>query len=172
VIAVSPGGLVTITGGKWTSYRKMAEDAVTRAAEVGGLAPRDVKTQSLRLHASPAARSAATARRFAHYGTDAVALEALIARDPALGQPLHPRLAACIAEIVWAARHEMARTVDDVLSRRVRALQLDARAALEAAPVVAEVLARELGKDSSWAAAQVLEFDRIGAGYLPGKSIS
>jgi glycerol-3-phosphate dehydrogenase len=64
----------------------------------------------------------------------------------------------------------MARSVDDVLSRRIRALQLDARAALESAPAVAEVLARELGRDSDWIAAQVREFGRIAAGYLPEHS--
>ena len=161
VIAVSPGGLVTITGGKWTSYRKMAEDAVTQAAEAGGLPARDTKTPALKLHGAPAARSAAPAGRFAQYGTDAVALELLIEREPALGQPLHPRLALCGAEVVWAVSREMARTLDDVLARRSRALPLDARAALEAAPATARLLARELGRDKGWIARQLEEFAAI-----------
>ena len=167
VIAVSPTGLVTITGGKWTSYRKMAEDAVTRAAEVGGLAPRDAKTQTLRLHGAPAARADEASRRFAHYGTDAAALEILIEREPALGAEFHPRLALCGAEVVWAVSREMARTLDDVLARRSRALQLDARAALEIAAPVATLLARELGRDQAWIAAQVDEFKQIADGCLP-----
>jgi glycerol-3-phosphate dehydrogenase len=167
VIAVSPGGLVTITGGKWTSYRKMAEDTVACAAKAGGLTPHPAKTETLRLHGAPAAGGAKTAGRFSCYGTDAAALEKLIEQEPALSRPLHPRLAHCAAEVVWAARHEMARTIDDVLSRRTRALQLDARAALEVAPVVAELLARELGRDRAWVAAQVAEFTAIARICLP-----
>jgi len=167
VIAVSAAGLVTITGGKWTSYRKMAEDAVTRAADAGGLNPREAKTQTLRLHGAPAARSGAVGPRFAHYGTDAAALEILIEREPALGTAFHPRLALCGAEVVWAVSREMARTLDDVLARRSRALQLDARAALEIAAPVAALLARELGRDAAWITAQVAEFTKTAEGYLP-----
>ncbi len=167
VIAVSPSGLLTITGGKWTSYRKMAEDAVTRAAEVGGLSPRAAKTEILPLHGAPTAgRDVGATGRFARYGTEAAALEKLIAEQPLLGRPLHPRLSHWAAEVVWAARHEMARTVDDVLSRRTRALQLDARAAFEAAPEVAELLARELGRDRAWIAEQITDFTVIARGYL------
>ena len=167
VIAVSPSGLVTLTGGKWTSYRKMAEDAVTRAAEVGGLTFRASPTPTLRLFGAPAAGRAAPPRRFAHYGTEAVGLETLIQNEPALGEPLGPSLALCGAEIVWAARHEMARTLDDVLARRTRWLQLDARAALAAAARAAEFLARELGRDQAWIAAQLAEFAALAADHLP-----
>jgi len=199
VIGVSPSGLVTITGGKWTSYRKMAEDAVTRAAEAGRLGSRKPRTDTLPLHGATALDGAgpgATLRSLhsrrslhasdpsahrqshrlqagsfvadlSHYGSDAPALDALIADEPSLGHRLHPRLASCAAEVVWAARHEMARTVDDVLSRRTRALQLDAQAAIEAAPIVADLLARELGRDPAWASAQVAEFSGIARGYLP-----
>ena len=170
VIAVSPGGLVTITGGKWTSYRKMAEDAVTRAAEVGALDQREAKTQALRLHAAPSGRSAATAKRFGRYGTDAAALEILIEREPALGREFHARLALCGAEVVWAVTREMARTLEDMLARRSRALQLDARAALEAAPAVAQLMARELGHDAAWTARQLEEFAAVAKNHLPGES--
>jgi glycerol-3-phosphate dehydrogenase len=167
VIAVSPGGLVTITGGKWTSYRKMAEDAVTRAAEAGVLTPVAARTQTLRLHGAPAAGGARAAGRFAHYGTDAAALEELIESEPALSRALHPRLALCGAEVVWAVRHEMARTLDDMLARRSRALQLDARAALEIAGPVAALLARELGRDQAWITAQQAEFSALAGHHLP-----
>jgi len=169
VIAVSPAGLVTITGGKWTSYRKMAEDAVTRAVEVGGLTFRASPTQAMRLFGAPASSRAVPTHRFAHYGTNAGALEQLIHREPALGVPLLPPLALCGAEVVWAARHEMARTLDDVLSRRTRWLQLDARAALAAAAPTAALLARELGRDQAWIAAQLAEFSALAAGHLPGE---
>jgi glycerol-3-phosphate dehydrogenase len=167
VIAVSSAALVTITGGKWTSYRKMAEDAVTRAAEVGGLTPRSSVTETLHLHGAVSPNDANSDSRFRHYGKDAVALQKLVANEPELGRSLHPRLAACAAEVVWAARHEMARSIDDVLSRRIRALQLDARAAIEAAPVAAELLAGELGRDRAWMAEQIEEFTRIARQYLP-----
>jgi len=167
VIAVSPSGLLTITGGKWTSYRKMAEDAVTRAAEVGGLAPRPATTETLRLYGAPEFGEDIAGHRFAHYGKEAAELEKLTVDEPPLNRPLHPRLASCAAEVAWAARHEMARTVEDVLARRTRALQLDARAALAAAPGVAELLARELGRDRAWIAAQLAEFGAIVRGCLP-----
>jgi len=167
VIAVSPSGLVTITGGKWTSYRKMAEDAVTRASEVGGLEARTCPTQTLRLSGAPAVGRAASRGRFVHYGTNAAALEQLIKSEPALGDALVPSVACCAAEVVWAARHEMARTVDDVLSRRTRWLQLDARAARTLAAPVAELLARELGREQAWIGAQIAEFAALAASHLP-----
>ena len=167
VIAISPAGLVTITGGKWTSYRKMAEDAVTSAAKSGGLDPRAAKTETLPLCGAPLGGAVPPARRFAHYGSEAAALEKLMADEPTLARPLHPRLASCAVEVVWAARYEMARTVDDVLSRRTRALQIDAFAAIEAAPAVAELLARELGRDRAWITTQLAEFSEIARGYLP-----
>jgi len=170
VISVSPSGLVTITGGKWTSYRKMAEDAVTRAAEISGLPSRKTKTETLQLHSAPSSLASGSPRRFACYGNEAASIERLIAEQPQLGQSLHPGLDTTVAEVVWAARYEMARTVDDVLSRRSRALQLDARAAIEAAPLVASVLARELGKDAGWIASQVAEFESMAAHYLPEKT--
>jgi len=172
VIAVSPTGLVTITGGKWTSYRKMAEDAVTRAAEVGGLSPLDAATETLSLHGAVASGEPIVAERFARYGSDATAIEKLIASEPSLGRPLHPRLPTCPAEVLWAVRSEMARTVEDVLSRRTRALQLDARAAIEAAPAVAGLLARELGRDPAWIAAQLLEFTTLARGHLTAENKS
>ena len=164
VIVVSPDGLVTITGGKWTSYRKMGEDTVDRAAESAGLPPLRSNTISLALYGADSGKPP----RFAQYGRDAAELEKLIAADPALGQKLHPMLEVLAVEIVWAARHEMARNVDDALSRRTRALQLNARAAMEAAPQVARLLARELGHTDDWIAQQVEQFRTLAQTYLPG----
>ncbi len=108
------------------------------------------------------------ARRFgalAFYGSDATEIQGLAEADPRMGEPLHPRLAITGAEVQWAARREMARSVDDVLARRTRALLFDAQAATEAAPRVAEILSRELGRDATWAQAQVEAFRAVASGY-------
>ena len=149
-LVVSPAGLVTITGGKWTTYRHMAEDAVDRAAQVGGLPGRPCLTQSLPL------------------GNPGESLLASLEQeDAAWKAPLHPHLPYRLSEVVRAARHEMARTVEDVLSRRTRALLLDARASVEVAPRVASLVAQELGRDAQWEARQVAQFRALAFSYLP-----
>jgi glycerol-3-phosphate dehydrogenase len=95
-----------------------------------------------------------------------VAIRELMNGEPELSQPLANGLPYVGAEVVWAARYEMARTVDDVLSRRTRALFLNARAALEAAPKVASLMARELRYDGSWESNQVAAFEQIAAHFV------
>ncbi|MFN3716205.1 MAG: glycerol-3-phosphate dehydrogenase/oxidase [Thiobacillus sp.] len=146
-------GLVSITGGKWTTYREMAEQTVDLAAQLAGLPARACVTARLRLHGAPA-RPAPANDPLACYGSDAPALRALADANPDLAAPLHPALPLTGAEVVWAARHEMARTALDVLARRTRATLLDARASLDIAPAVARMLARELGHDEAWAVRQ------------------
>ena len=168
-VLVSESGLVSVIGGKWTTYRKMAQDAVDDAIAVGGLAERACVTENLKLHgwldrADPALPRAAHLRA---YGADAAALEAFLNADPTRRELLHPRLPYVMGQVSWAARHEMARTIEDVLARRTRGLLLDARASIEAAPRVARVLAAELGKDAAWEKAQVGSFRELAAGYLP-----
>ncbi len=163
-VRVSNGGLVTIAGGKWTTYRKMAEDTVDVAAAVGGLPSRpsptrDLNIQGFHVHAGKFGR-------LAPLGSDAPEVEALMRSRPGWGEPLHPRLDLTPGEVAWFARFEMARTVDDVLARRSRALLLDARAASEAAPAVADILAGELGRDAAWATAQARSFQELAAGYV------
>ncbi|MGO8969344.1 MAG: glycerol-3-phosphate dehydrogenase/oxidase [Myxococcaceae bacterium] len=164
-VFTSASGLVTIVGGKWTTYRKMAEDVITRAGEVAGLDAVPSRTAELRLHGAPEA--AATSEvgvptgPLASYGTEASGVRALAASHPELSGLLHPRLPYLRAEVAWGARHEMARTVEDVLARRTRALLLDARASLECAPVVARLLARELGRDEAWQSSQVAAYRRL-----------
>ena len=162
-LRVSPRGLVTVTGGKWTTYRQMAEDAVDRAADVAGLDARPPATKDLRLHGFHESADAFGPLR--RYGADAPALQRLMRERPALADPLHRDLPFCKAEVVWAARHEMARTVEDVLARRTRALLLDARAAIEAAPATARLLADELGRDDDWIQSQVRAFEKLAEGY-------
>lgn len=163
-ISISSGQLITLTGGKWTTYRKMAEDVVNQAERIGGFAPRACRTAELMVHG--AADPATITPELRIYGSDAAAVAALTKEDPALDQKLHPELPFRQAEVVWHARKEMARTVEDVLARRARALVLDARASIEAAPVVARILARELGRDQLWIEHQVRTYTELARGWL------
>lgn len=163
-IVVSEGGLVTIVGGKWTTYRKMGEDVVDRAEKVAGLEHRSCGTAELHLHGWAAGEP--ESESFSIYGKDARGLEDLLRERPDLKRPLHPRLEELAVQVVWAARHEMARTVEDVLSRRTRALLHDAKSAIEAAPLVAELLASEFGRDETWQKEQVAVFTQIARRYL------
>jgi glycerol-3-phosphate dehydrogenase len=164
-ILISKSGLLTITGGKWTTYRKMAEDAVDHAVVLARLPDRPCVTRDLHLHGFH--RQAGQFGPLAGYGSDAVALAELMQEEPSLAAPLHPALPICGACVVWAARHEMARTVDDVLSRRTRALYLNAAAAVDMAPTVARLLAAELDHSAAWQQQQVDAFKRVAAGFLP-----
>ena len=173
LIAVSPSGLITIAGGKWTTYRRMAEDTVNTAIEKAGLPDSPCRTADLPLRGStatgvPAGSSIPVTDFHAplyYYGSDAPAVRALTKADPSLALPLHERLPYLRAEIIWAAREEMCLTVEDALSRRTRALLLDADAAVASAPLVAALLAKELGKDEEWQEQQVQSFRETAAGY-------
>ncbi|HET9984654.1 MAG TPA: glycerol-3-phosphate dehydrogenase/oxidase [Longimicrobiales bacterium] len=165
-LSISHSGLVTITGGKWTTYRRMAQDTVDQAATIAGLEDRPCVTHDLPIHGHDA-----HAERFgplAVYGSDAPAIEALLREDPRRADRLDPDFPTTLGEVVWAARHEMARTVEDVLARRTRMLLLDARASMRAAPAVAATLADELGKDDAWRDAQVQSFLELARGYTLG----
>jgi glycerol-3-phosphate dehydrogenase len=143
IIRVDMPCLVTITGGKWTTYRRMAEDCVNRAAALAGLPRRVCPTRELPIHGWDP--DAGRFGNLAVYGSDAPAIRALVEADPTLGERLHPALPYIGAEVVWAVRQELARTVEDVLARRTRAAFLNAAAANEMAPKVAALLSRELG---------------------------
>jgi len=163
-VLVAPSGLVTITGGKWTTYRRMAEDAVNQAARAGGLDPRESRTADLRLHGYTDQLDPSDPRSV--YGSEIPSLRALIAERPELGEPLHSSLPYRAAEVVWATRVEMARRVEDVLARRTRSLLLDARASAAAAPRVAELMAEELGRGAAWVASETRAFRELAAGYV------
>jgi glycerol-3-phosphate dehydrogenase len=162
-IVVSESGLLTIAGGKWTTYRKMAEHVVEHAVVLAGLDARPSVTEHLNIHGFH--ERADRFGELSHYGADAVPLQTLLSQVD-MGHPLHPDLPIRAGEVVWAARHEMARTVDDVLARRTRSLLLNARAAMEIAPEVAGILAGELGRDASWATSQTEVFLEMARGYV------
>jgi glycerol-3-phosphate dehydrogenase len=165
-ILVSRSGLVTVTGGKWTTYRRMGQDTIDRAAEVASLPKSPSRTLDLKLHGWTPEATSARSPWESVYGSDLPAIEALCREDPGLNALIHPRLPFRLREVVWAARHEMARTVEDVLARRTRALLLNARAAIEAAPAVADLLARELGRGEEWKARDLAAFLETAKGYL------
>ncbi|MCA1684499.1 MAG: glycerol-3-phosphate dehydrogenase/oxidase [Planctomycetia bacterium] len=160
---VSTSGLVTVTGGKWTTYRRMAENAVDLASEVAGVPRRPCVTADLRLHGWV---GKPTDGPYSAYGSDAEGIRLLAAERPELEEILVPGLPVRGVDVVWAARREAARTVEDVLARRTRALLLDARASMEAAPRVAARLAEELGRGERWRAGQVESFRAVAAGYV------
>lgn len=165
-IAISPGRLITLTGGKWTTYRKMAEDVIDRAERVAGLAHTPSPTAELAIHGAPEVGRVTDPPYLSIYGSDAPAIAALVGSEPGLDAPLVAGLPIRCGEVLWHARHEMARTVEDVLARRTRALLLDARASMAAAPTVARLLARELGRDAAWIGAQVATYTTLARGYL------
>jgi len=163
-IRIENSGMITICGGKWTTYRHMAEDCVNQAATLARLPEKECVTHHLNIHGfhtSPERFGSLKA-----YGSDAPAIAAFSEVDASLAQPLHTALPYTAAEVVWAARREMARTVEDVLARRTRALFLNARAAVEMAPRVAGLLAVELTRDAAWKAAQVAGFNETARNYF------
>ena len=162
-IRIEKSGLVTVSGGKWTTYRRMAEDCVNQAAALAELPERPCVTEWTNVHGFHTSAEKLGPLRV--YGSDAAAVKAL--QDAALGAQLHPALPYTGAEVVWAVRQEMARTLEDVLARRTRALFLNARAAFAMAPRVAALMARELGQDSAWEAAQLRALESDCAGYVP-----
>jgi glycerol-3-phosphate dehydrogenase len=162
-IHVDNSGLLTITGGKWTTYRHMAEDCVDHAITLGKLPEEPCVTKTLKIHGYR--EHTDDLGSLWVYGSDADTIRAIAADDPQLTQPLHPALPYIGAEIIWAARQEMARSVEDVLARRTRALFLNAQAAHEIALPVARLLAKELQHDEQWIQHQVSEFQMLAHQY-------
>ena len=163
-IHVDDSGLLTIVGGKWTTYRHMAEDCVNHAITLGQLADVPSGTHHLKIHGYKEEVDSLTS--LGVYGSDADAILALAAADPELARQLHPALPYLAAEVVWGVREEMARTLDDMLSRRTRALFLNAQAAIDMAPAVAVLMAKELGMGQDWIAQQLQEFRTLAGKYL------
>jgi glycerol-3-phosphate dehydrogenase len=155
VIQVSPSGLVSVAGGKWTTYRRMGQEIIDLAEAAGGLARRASATENLRLHASPDSSSNDV------LGTDRHSIAGLLGAN----RQIHPALSLSEAEVRYAARFEQARSVEDVLARRSRALFVDAKAASEAAPAVAGILADELGWTETQASEMTEAFHQLAEGF-------
>ena len=164
-LMVSPSGLITITGGKWTTYRKMAEVTVDKAIELSDLKKVSCKTADLPLHGSKKAGDN-DEYSFSVYGSDYERILALIKEDVSLNEKIVSGFPNIKAEIIWAVRNEMARTVEDILARRIRLLFLDANAAIKAAPVVADMIAKELGRNEHWIYNELENFNLLAKNYL------
>lgn len=163
-LIVSLSGLVTITGGKWTTYRKMAEDTVNKAMMIAGLEHKKCVTENMPIHGC--VKQVDYNDHMYIYGSDRIRIMTLISENPELAEKLHDDLPFLKAEVLWAARHEMARTIEDVLARRVRALFLDARASIAMAPEVARIIANELNYNEQWINKQVEEYTELAKSYL------
>jgi glycerol-3-phosphate dehydrogenase len=163
-LQVSGSGLLTITGGKWTTYRRMAQDTVDKAITLGGLTPVACQTADMKIHGWSEKKEADD--RWTMYGSDAPKIRALLTEHPDWSGAIDRVWDITRAEIVWSVRSEMARTVEDVLSRRFRVLFLDAAAAIRMAAPVARILSEELQRDEAWERAQVSDFSRLAAEYL------
>jgi glycerol-3-phosphate dehydrogenase len=164
-ITVSSSGLVTITGGKWTTYRRMAEDVINIAIKSAGLEERKCITHDLPLNG---AGTVDFEKEMYYYGTNEPLVRSLIEQNKDLGLKIHPELSYLKAEIIWAVQNEMCMTVEDALTRRTRALLLNAKAAIESAPDVAKLMAAEMKKDQQWIDEQVSDFGSVAVNYLPG----
>ncbi|HUW94086.1 MAG TPA: glycerol-3-phosphate dehydrogenase C-terminal domain-containing protein, partial [Bacteroidales bacterium] len=163
-LVVSPSGLVTITGGKWTTYRQMAEDTVNMALKVKSLPIRHCQTRNLKIHGY--LENPDRNHWIYIYGSDQKEIIQLEKENPEYAVKLHDDFDFTAGEVVWAVRREMARTVDDVLARRVRALYLDAKASIVMAPKVASIMATELHRDAAWEQQQVQEYTEMAKAYM------
>ena len=163
-IYTSDSGLVTITGGKWTTYRQMAEETVDTASKVAGFVLKKSITRKLPLHGWKQNVDLTDSLYF--YGSDAEKILALAKSNKDMELCLSQNLGIIKAQVVWAVRNEMARTVEDVLSRRTRALLLDARESARIAPEVAAIMAIELGKDEAWIEKQINKYTSLAANYV------
>ncbi len=163
-ILISIAGLITIIGGKWTTYRKMAEDTIEKAIMLGGLPERNCITQHLPIHGFRMDIDPVT-DSMAAYGLDKEKIIAIGEDEPELAGFLSEKLHIYKSQVAWAVRKEMARTVEDVLARRTRALFLDARESLRIAPEVAKIMAKELGQDKDWEITQLKTYKEIAKNY-------
>ena len=163
-IKALPSGLIHVTGGKWTTYRSMAELAIDKALEVAGWTKNKSKTDRLSIHGNTFEKKSIS---FDALGTDRKIVNEMIEKDSKLGAFIHPRFEISTAMVIFSIQHEMAMTVEDILARRTRLLFLDAKAAIEAAPIIAEIFIKYASKDDNWKINQLKEFNKIAKHFLP-----
>ena len=162
-ITLSTSGLISIIGGKWTTYRRMAEDTIDSAIKSGILGKRKCVTSDLKL---TDLREINCADRMHVYGSGSEEIARIIEEEPSAGKPFDPRLPYTRAEIKWICRNEMPLNIDDLLARRTRSLFLNAQASRDIAPEVARLMAEEMGFDAKWQADQVIAYNKLVVGYL------
>lgn len=162
-LQVNAPGLITITGGKWTTYRKMAEDTVDLAMRIAHLPKRKCITSHLQIHGWEKPQPH---QGLMPYGTDGLQIREIMRSHPANAQQIDPEWPHTVAEVIWAVQEEMAITVEDVLARRFRVLFLDARAAMRMAPRVAEIMREKMGKTKAWEQEQMAAFTQLAENYL------
>ena len=163
-LMTSPSQLITITGGKWTTYRRMAEDTINEAIKIGALEDRNCQTINLKIHGYLNSK-----KQFSHfdiYGSDARKIKDLATKNPLWNEKLHPEFPNIKAEVIWIVRNEMALTIEDVLGRRLRILFINAKAAIDMAPKVAILMAEELKMDLTWQTQQIQNFISTAQNYL------
>ena len=163
-IITSDTGLITITGGKWTTYRRMGEDVVNVAVKMGKLKAGPSKTANLAIHGSLPNPDHNT--HWYVYGADRRLIHTLTKENPDWANRVHPDDEYTRAEVIWSVRNEMARTVEDILARRVRVLFLNARLAIQMASAVAELMAGQLNKDMEWQRQQIEAFNTVAEKYI------
>ena len=162
-VLISLSGLITLTGGKWTTYRKMGEDAVDKAILLAGLPERKSITENLMIHSY--SKSTSLNDPNSVYGSDLQTMLDLADENPKYQGMLSEELQIRKVQLIWAVRYEMARTVEDFLARRTRALFLDAKESMAISKEVATMMADEMGYDDSWIKVQIEEFAKLARGY-------
>ena len=162
-IIMSKSDLLTITGGKWTTYRQMAEETLDKAIKAGILQKGKCVTKNLKLNSVP---ETVSSKHLKIYGAQAIEIDKIIAADPGLGVPLNTVFPYSKAEIIWICRNEMPVTLEDMLARRTRALFLDAQVSSEIAPVIAGIMAKEMGYDEKWQMEQIEKYNKLVVNYL------
>jgi glycerol-3-phosphate dehydrogenase len=163
-IFITQSNLFTMVGGKWTTFRQMAQDMVEKVESTLDWKKTKTKTKNLPIHGY--VKTVDHTSSLYWYGSDIDGINQLVANNSELGEYISKSLGIIKAQVVWAVQNEMAFTVEDVLSRRTRCLLLNAREAITIAPVVANIMAKELGKNSDWEQKQVDEFNRVASMYI------
>jgi glycerol-3-phosphate dehydrogenase len=161
----SESGLTSIVGGKWTTYREMAEDLVNEVIKVHHLPNKKSKTEALSIHGNTSKASILNSELW-YYGSDEPSIRQMYVDDPKTKEKLSPHYNFTAGQVIWAVQNEMARTIEDVVARRFRLLFLDAEEAITIAPKVADILKQHLNKDEAWAQHQIEEFTTLAKGYL------
>lgn len=164
VVDISKSGMLTITGGKWTNYRKMAEECVDHAIVLGNLEYRPCVTKNLNIHGYH--QNQEQLGNLKYYGSDAILIKELQREHDDYGRVVGEGVLETEAEVIWVVRNEMARTLDDVMSRRFRLTFLNVQLALSVASRVADIMARELGEDEAWKDAQIKEYSKVAKHFM------